>query len=93
MNSRERDLETTINRISFEESKKKTYILKNQFIVLPNGDDIVDCMAGAPGSTSDINLFKERQKAFDHNQKFNRDKGYVGEPSIKTPQKKQKNEN
>ena len=75
----------------FYSGKKKNHTLKNQFIVLPNGDDIVDCTAGVPGPTSDINLFRERQKAFNSNQKFSGDKGYVGEPSIKTPQKKPKN--
>lgn len=50
----------------------------------------MDCSAGAPGPKSDINLFRERQKAFDENQKFNGDKGYIGEPSIKTPHKKTK---
>ena len=76
----------------FYSGKKKNHTLKNQFIVLPNGKDIVDCTAGAPGPKSDINLFRSRQKAFDPNQKFNGDKGYVGEPSIKTPQKKSKNQ-
>jgi hypothetical protein len=74
----------------FFSGKKKNHTLKNQFIVLPNGEDIVDCSAGAPGPKSDINLFRERQKAFDENQKFNGDKGYIGEPSIKTPHKKTK---
>ena len=48
----------------FYSGKKKNHTLKNQFIVLPNGDDIVDCTAGVPGPTSDIKLFRERQKAF-----------------------------
>lgn len=63
-----------------------------QLIVLPDGRDIVDVIAGALGSKSDINLFRERQSEFDLNQKFNGDKGYVGEPAIKTPQKKPKNQ-
>ncbi len=70
--------------------KKKNHTLKNQLIVLPNGGDIVDCTAGAPGPKSDINLFRERQEEFDSHQKFNGDKGYVGEPNIRTPQKKPK---
>ena len=73
----------------FFSGKKKNHTLKNQFIVLPNGEDIVDCTAGAPGPKS---LFRERQKAFDENQKFNGDKGYIGEASIKTPHKKPKNQ-
>lgn len=71
--------------------KKKNHTLKNQLIVLPNGRDIVDIVAaGAPGSKSDINFFRERQQGFDPTQQFNGDKGYVGEPNIKTPQKKPK---
>ena len=50
----------------------------------------VDCTAGAPGPKSDINLFRERQEEFDSHQKFNGDQGYVAEPNIRTPQKKQK---
>ena len=71
--------------------KKKNHTLKNQLIVLPNGTDIVDVVAGSPGPKSDINLFREQQKGFDPRQTFNGDKGYVGEPSIKTPHKKPKN--
>ncbi len=71
--------------------KKKNHTLKNQLIVLPNGRDIVDIVAGAPGPKSDINFFREHQQKFDPSQKFNGDIGYVGEPNIKTPQKKQKN--
>lgn len=37
-------------------------------------------------------MFRERQKGFDPKQRFNGDKGYIGEPSIKTPQKKSKNQ-
>ncbi len=70
--------------------KKKNHTMKNQMIVLPNGDDIVDVVAGKPGPKSDINLFRERQKGFDPRQRFNGDKGYEGEPSIKTPKKKPK---
>lgn len=71
--------------------KKKNHTLKNQLIVLPNGKDIVDVTVGAPGPKSDIKLFRERQQEFDSSQKFNGDKAYVGEPNIRTPQKKQKN--
>ena len=37
-------------------------------------------------------MFRECQKEFDKNQKFKGDKAYEGEPSIKTPTKKPKNE-
>lgn len=70
--------------------KKKNHTMKNQIIVLPSGDDIVDVLAGLPGPKSDINLFRERQKGFDPRQRFNGDKAYEGESSISTPNKKPK---
>lgn len=70
--------------------KKKSHTFKNQIIVLPDGQDIVDVITGEPGPKSDITLFREGQKDFDPNQKFQGDKGYIGEPSIKTPTKKPK---
>jgi len=36
--------------------KKKMHTFKNQFIVLPNGEDIVDVIVGKLGKTSDIYL-------------------------------------
>ena len=70
--------------------KKKSHTFKNQITVLPDGQDIVDVIAGEPGPKSDISLFREGHKNFDTNQKFQGDKGYIGEPSIKTPTKKPK---
>ena len=70
--------------------KKKTHTFKNQITVLPDGQDIVDIMAGLPGPTRDITLFRLGQKDFEPNQKFQGDLGYIGEPSIKTPTKKPK---
>lgn len=72
--------------------KKKNHTLKNQLIVLPDGKDIVDIIAGKPGPKSDINLFREQQKGFAPRQKFKGDKAYIGDPSMKTPQKKLKNQ-
>jgi len=46
--------------------------------------------SGEPGPKSDITLFRECQKDFDPNQKFQGDKGYQGEASIKTPTKNRK---
>jgi hypothetical protein len=60
--------------------------------VLPSGKDIVDIEAGKPGKTSDINFFRETQEKFHQEQKFTGDKAYVGEPAIKTPKKKPKNQ-
>lgn len=44
--------------------KKKMHTLKNQFIVLPNGEDIVDVIVGKLGKTSDINLFRVSRNKF-----------------------------
>ena len=70
--------------------KKKSHTFKNQITVLPDGRDIVDIIAGEPGPKNDIALFRQGQKDFETNQKFQGDKGYVGESSIKTPTKKPK---
>lgn len=72
--------------------KKKSHTFKNQLIVLPLGKDIVDVIAGKLGPSSDISLFKEQQKGFEAQQKFKGDKGYVGASSMRTPQKKQRNQ-
>lgn len=72
--------------------KKKSHTFKNQLIVLPDGRDIVDVVAGKPGPKSDINIFREQRKGFAPTQRFNGDKGYVGEPAINTPHKKPKNQ-
>ena len=70
--------------------KKKKHTKKNQLIVLPNGKDIVDVVAGKPGPKSDVKLFRESRKGFEKNQKFNGDKAYEGEELTKTPHKKPK---
>lgn len=71
--------------------KKKMHTFKNQFIVLPQGQDIVDVTVGELGKTSDINLFRATQNKFDSEQKFIGDKAYKGEVAITTPHKKPKN--
>ncbi len=70
--------------------KKKMHTMKNQFIVLPNGEDIVDVCIGQLGKTSDISLFREIQHKFDLQQRFIADKAYIGESVITTPHKKPK---
>ena len=67
------------------------HTLKNQFIVLPNAEDIVDISVGNRGKTSDINLWRESRDKFAVSQKFIGDKAYIGEPAIVTPYKKPKN--
>lgn len=70
--------------------KKKMHTLKNQFIVLPNGEDIVDVIVGKLGKTSDISLFRASRDKFDPKQKFLGDKAYKGDDAIATPHKKTK---
>ena len=70
--------------------KKKNHTFKNQLIVTPNGQEIVDVIVGKPGSTSDINIWREGQSKLAATQKFQGDKGYIGEAQIETPQKKPK---
>lgn len=72
----------------FYSGKKKNHTLKNQFIVLPNGKDIVDILPGVPGPKSDIKLLRERFQQFSVKQKFSGDKAYQGEPQVMTPRKK-----
>jgi len=55
---------------------RKKY-LKNQFIVLPNGEDIVDVIVGKLGKTSDINLFRASCDKLDPKQRFFSDKAYM----------------
>ncbi len=71
--------------------KKKMHTLKNQFIVLPGGEDIVDIHVGKLGKTSDINLFRETRDKFDAEQKFIGDKAYIGDQAIVTPHKQPRN--
>ncbi|QLE40190.1 IS5/IS1182 family transposase (plasmid) [Nostoc sp. C052] len=71
--------------------KKKMHTLKNQFIVLPGGEDIVDICVGMLGKTSDINLFRDTRNKFADSQRFIGDKAYIGDDAITTPHKKRKN--
>ena len=71
--------------------KKKMHTLKNQFIVLPGGEDIVDVCVGMLGKTSDINLFRDTRHKFASTQKFLGDKAYIGDDAMTTPHKKRKN--
>ncbi len=75
----------------FYSGKQKEHTRKNQLIVLPLGEDIIDVKIGDPGPTSDINQFRSRQDKFAQEQKFKGDKAYIGEPQISTPHKKTRN--
>lgn len=79
------------NQKQYYSGKKKMHTLKNQFIVLPKGEDIVDVYVGKLGKTSDIGLFRETRHKFDVEQKFIGDKAYIGDNAITTPHKKTKN--
>lgn len=70
--------------------KKKMHTLKNQFIVLPGGQDIVDICIGQLGKISDIILFRNNRQHLDAKQRFLGDKAYIGEELITTPLKKPK---
>uniref|UniRef100_A0A7C3ZVC7 DDE Tnp4 domain-containing protein n=1 Tax=Planktothricoides sp. SpSt-374 TaxID=2282167 RepID=A0A7C3ZVC7_9CYAN len=66
----------------FSSGKQKRHTLKNQLIVMPSGQEIVDVVAGEPGTTSDINIWRSRCAEFSKPQKFQGDKDYVGDPEL-----------
>ena len=74
----------------FFSGKKKNHTQKNQFIVLLQGEDLVDVIVGDPGPKSDINQFRASLSNFTRSQKFKGDKAYIGEQQITTPHKKPK---
>lgn len=74
----------------FFSGKKKKHTFKNQFIILPEAQDIVDVIVGRTGPSSDINLLREQQKKFAPTQKFKGDKAYIGEKNVAAPHKKPK---
>ena len=75
----------------FYSGKKKRHTFKSSVVSLPEGNDIVDVTAGHPGPTSDISLFRDQQKKFSEQQKFEGDKAYVGAKHMTTPHKKPRN--
>ncbi|QFS46659.1 transposase family protein [Nostoc sphaeroides] len=68
--------------------KKSNHTFKSQIIIMPDGRDIVDVVAGEPGTKSDITMFRENRDNFDPKQSFKGDLGYLGEDLIDTPIKK-----
>ncbi len=70
--------------------KRSNHTFKSQIIILPDGRDIVDIVAGVPGPKSDITLFRENRETFAQEQKFKGDLAYIGEDLIDTPIKKAK---
>ncbi len=71
--------------------KKSNHTFKTQMIIMPDGRDIVDVVAGEAGPISDITLFRANRDNFDPKQSFKGDLGYLGEDLIDTPIKKPKN--
>lgn len=71
--------------------KKSNHTFKSQIIIMPDGRDIVDVVAGEPGPKSDITMFRENRDNFDPKQSFKGDLGYLGEDAIDTPIKKPRN--
>ncbi len=68
--------------------KQKRHTLKNQLIVMPSGQEIVDVEVGETGATVDIKIWRSRKTEFSDSQRFQGDKAYVGEPRIDAPHKK-----
>jgi hypothetical protein len=50
--------ETQSEQEKYYSGKKSNHTFKTQIIVLPNGKDIVDVIAGEPGPKSDLTLFR-----------------------------------
>lgn len=68
--------------------KQKRHTLKNQLIVMPSGQEIVDVEVGETGATVDIKIWRSRATEFSESQRFQGDKAYVGDPRIDAPDKK-----
>ena len=75
---------------NFFDGYRHLHGIKNQFIVLPKGEDIVDVHLGEPGPKSDIKLFRYIQNNLAKCHKFVGDNGYQCEAQIKTPPHKYK---
>jgi hypothetical protein len=64
--------------------------LRNQFIVLPGGEDVVDISIAELGQISDITLFIKNRQNLDAKERFLRYKAYIGAEFITLPYKKPK---
>ena len=64
--------------------KKKKHTFKNQLIVMPTGQEIVDVVVGKTGASSDIKIWRERAKELSETQKFQGEKAYGSSKEIKT---------
>ena len=70
--------------------KKKQHTEKTQILATSEGLEIVDVIAGVPGPTADINLFREQQPKLHSEQECMGDKAYIGVDRMTTPHKKPK---
>ena len=70
--------------------KKKQHTQKIQILGTSDGLEIVDLNAGVPGSTADVNLFREQQPRLHPEQECMGDKAYIGAERMTTPHKKLK---
>jgi phosphopentomutase len=77
-------------RKKYYSGKKKIHTLKNQFIVLPGGEDIVDISIGQLAKISDIILLRKNCQNLDAKQRFLLDKAYIKGEFITTPYKNPK---
>jgi len=68
---------------------KKSHHTKTQMIILPDGKDIVDIVAG--GTKKRYNYIPRKSQSLWATTKFKGDKAYQGEDLITTPIKKQRN--
>lgn len=75
----------------FYSGYKRMHTFKEQIIVLPKGQDIVDLVAGEAGPKHNITIFREHRDKFTPQQCFKGDKSYAGEPNISIPHKKPMN--
>ncbi|MCP6757995.1 MAG: transposase family protein [Fischerella sp. CENA71] len=91
MNKSEKDKRENDEQEKYFSGKKSNHTFKSQMIVMPDGRDIVDVVAGEPGPKSDITIFREYRSEFDLQQRFKGDKAYFGEDLITTPIKKPRN--
>ena len=82
VNSLGKDLRSIKSRKSIILLKPKRPTVKNQLIVMPSGQEIVDVVVGKPGATSDINIWRERRTQLSNTQKFQGDKAYVGVAAV-----------
>ena len=84
---RERPQDQRVQK-SWYSGKKGQHTQKTQILGTSDGLEIVDVIAGVPGPTADINLFRQQQPRLDPRQHCMGDKAYIGAERMTTPRKK-----